>query len=70
MNPLYNLLSGNRNQQNPMNMMSEFHKFARNFKGDPKKEVENLLKSGQMSQEQLNKLQTFAGQFKSMIGMK
>lgn len=52
------------------NMMSEFDKFAKNFRGDPKKEVEKLLASGQMSQNQLNQLQTFAGQFKSMMGIK
>ena len=71
MNPLFNLLSGRQNQQKSMpNMMSEFNKFVHTFKGDPKKEVEKLLQSGQISQAQLNQLQTFAAQFKSLMGMK
>ncbi len=53
-----------------MRMATEFQKFVKNFKGDPKSEVEYLLRSGQMTQEQLNQLQQFAHQFKSLMGMK
>ena len=71
MNPLFNLLNANNKSQNTMqSMMSEFEKFSKNFRGDPKKEIEKLLASGQMSQSQLNQLQTFAGQFKNLIGIK
>ena len=57
-------------QNTTPNMMSEFNKFVQTFKGDPKKEVEKLLQSGQISQAQLNQLQTFAMQFKNMMGIK
>lgn len=56
--------------QGPMRMLSAFNNFARNYRGDPKKEIENFLRSGQMSQDQLNQLQQFAHQFKTMAGMK
>lgn len=56
--------------QGPMRMLSEFNNFARNYRGDPKREIENLLRSGQMSQDQLNQLQQFAHQFKALAGMK
>lgn len=65
-NPLFNALGGN-NMPGPMGqfqqMMQQFQQFRANFQGDPKKEVEKLLQSGQMSQQQLNQLQAMAQQF-------
>lgn len=36
---------------NPMNFMMELQKFASTLQGDPKQQVEQLMKTGQMSQE-------------------
>lgn len=70
-NPLFNALGGN-NLPGPMGqfqqMMQQFQQFRANFHGDPKKEVEKLLQSGQMSQAQLNQLQAMAQQFRSFMG--
>ena len=45
---------------NPMmqfqQMMNQFQQFRQSFQGDPKAEVEKLLQSGKMSQQQLNQL--------------
>ena len=69
-NPLFNALGGNRLPA-PMGqfqqMMQQFQQFRTNFQGDPKKEVEKLLQSGQMSQAQLNQLQAMAQQFRSLM---
>ncbi len=69
-NPLFNALGGNRLPA-PMwqfqQMMQQFQQFRANFQGDPKKEVEKLLQSGQMSQAQLDQLQAMAQQFRSFI---
>lgn len=69
-NPLFNALGGNRLPA-PMGqfqqMMQQFQQFQANFQGDPKKEVEKLLQSGQMSQAQLNQLQAMAQQFRSLM---
>lgn len=54
-------------RQNPMQMMQKFNEFKRMFNGDPKKEVERLVASGQMSQQQLNQLQIMAKSFQSMM---
>ena len=53
-NPLFREL----NQQNNgmANMMRQIESFRRSFTGDPKAEVERLMRSGQMSQEQFNQL--------------
>ena len=56
MNNLYQKL-------NPMaNMMQEFQKFKQNFQGDPKAQVQQMLSSGQITQEQFNKASQIASQ--------
>lgn len=72
MNPLFNALGGGMPQGNePMQMIQQFMQFKQNFKGDPKAEVEKMLQSGKISQQQLNQVQQMAGQFQHMLkGMK
>ena len=63
-NPLFNALGGGMPQGNgPMQMIQQFMQFKQNFKGDPKAEVEKMLQSGRISQQQLNQVQQMAGQF-------
>ena len=53
--------------QNPMQMIQQFNQFKNSFQGDPKQQVEQLLKSGQMSQQQFNQLQQQATQFQQLL---
>lgn len=53
--------------QNPMQMITEFQKFKQNFQGDPQAEVQKLLQSGRMNQQQLNQLQSMAQQFQQLL---
>ena len=71
-NPLFNMLGGGMPQGNgPMQMIQQFMQFKQNFKGDPKAEVQKMLQSGRISQQQLNQVQQMAGQFQHMLkGMK
>lgn len=55
---------------NMMNLMQQFNQFRSSFKGDPRKQVQQLLDSGQMSQEQFNQLSEMAKQFQAMFGSK
>lgn len=67
-NPLFNALGGGMPQGNgPMQMIQQFMQFKQNFKGDPKAEVEKMLQSGKISQQQLNQVQQMAGQFQNML---
>lgn len=56
---------------NPMmqfqQMMNQFQQFKQTFQGDPKAEVEKLLQSGKMSQQQLNQLQQMAKMFQNLM---
>ena len=67
-NPLFNALGGGMPQGNgPMQMIQQFMQFKQNFKGDPKAEVQKMLQSGRISQQQLNQVQQMAGQFQNML---
>lgn len=71
-NPLFNALGdGIPNGNGPMQMIQQFMQFKQNFNGDPKAEVQKMLQSGRISQQQLNQVQQMAGQFRRMLkGMK
>ena len=76
-NPLFNAFNGSRTQNpipngnnkmaNMMNFMNQFKQFRNNFKGSPQQQVQNLLASGQMSQEQYEQLSNMAAEFKDML---
>ena len=66
-NPLFNQFGQNQ-QQNPIqNIIDEIQNFKQMFKGDPKKEVEKLMQSGKMSQQQFNQLSQMANQILSIL---
>lgn len=48
-------------------MVQQFNQFKTNFKGDPKAEIEKLMQSGKLTQQQLNQLQQMAKQFQSLM---
>lgn len=61
-NPIFNALGG-ANGNNPMNMMQQFQKFMGEMKGkNPTEEINKLLQSGKVSQQQLNQAQQMAQQ--------
>lgn len=67
-NPLFNALGGGVPRGNgPMQMVQQFMQFKQNFKGDPKAEVQKMLQSGKISQQQLNQVQQMAGQFQNLL---
>lgn len=69
-NPLFQALGGGQ-MPGPMgqfqHMMQQFRQFKANFQGDPQQEVQKLLQSGRISQEQLNQLQAMAKQFSHLF---
>ena len=69
-NPLFQAMGGG-NMPGPLGqfqrMMQQFQQFRQTFQGDPKAEVEKLVQSGKISQQQLNQLQQMAQQFKNLL---
>lgn len=64
MNPLYQMLTSRMPQDN---FLSRFQQFKNTFAGDPKQKVEELLRSGRVSQEQYDAAVRMANQFKNMM---
>lgn len=70
MNPLFNALGGGKMpgaMGQFQNMVQQFRQFQQSFQGDPRAEVEKLVQSGKISQQQLNQLQQMAGQFQQLM---
>lgn len=66
-NPLFQALGGGNMPLpgpfgNMQQMMNAFQQFKSQFQGDPQQKVQELLNSGQMSQQQYNQLQQMAKQ--------
>lgn len=73
-NQLFNVL-GNKSAlpvpfSNMQNMMQRLNQFRQSFKGDPKEQVQQLLNSGQMTQDQYNQLSQMATQIQNMLNTK
>ena len=52
---------------NVMQLLQQFQQFRSDFQGDPKKQVEELRKSGKMSDEQYHQLEAMARQIMPFI---
>ena len=67
--PLFNALNGNQQTANNgfSNFMSDFQRLQQTVK-NPKQEVERLLQSGAMSQNDFNRFGQMANQVMQMMG--
>lgn len=67
-NPLYQQM-GNPQMGNG-NILQRFQQFRQMFQGDPRAQVQQLLNSGRVSQEQYNNAVRTAQQLQRMMGGK
>ena len=67
-NPLYQQI-GNTQMGNG-NILQRFQQFRQMFQGDPRTQVQQLLNSGRVSQEQYNQAVQMAQQMQRMMGGK
>ena len=66
MNPIFQMMQGGNN---PMNqLMQKFNQFRQTFRGDPRQQVQQLLNSGKISQEQYNQAVQQVQQLQKMMG--
>lgn len=68
--PVFGAMGGNMANMGggPFAIIQQFIQFANGFKGNPQEEVQKLLNSGQMTQEQYSALQGQATQFQQLLG--
>ena len=69
-NPLFSMFGGMNSMPNNgmMNLVQQFMQFKQNFNGDPKQQIQNLLNSGKVTQEQYNRAVQMAQQLQRMMG--
>ena len=67
MNPLYQQMAPQAGPQMG-NLLQRFQQFQQMFKGDPRQQVQNLLNSGKVSQQQYNNAVQMAQQMQRMMG--
>ena len=64
-NPLYNAMK----QNNPLEQLAQqAREFQKQFKGNPREEVQKLLNSGELSQADFNRYSQIAQQVMQMMG--
>lgn len=61
MNPLFNQFN------QPSQWIQKFQQFQRTFQGDPRQQVQQLLNSGKVTQQQYNQAVKMAQQFQKML---
>lgn len=64
-NPLFQQMTG---AANPMTqILQRFNSFKQTFRGDPRQQIQQMLNSGQVSQEQYNRAVQMAQQLQSLL---
>ena len=69
MNPLFNMFGGAmpNNIGTMGNIIQQFHQFKSNFRGDPRQQVQQMLNSGRVTQEQYNQAVQMANMLQKMM---
>lgn len=66
-NPLFQMMQ----QQAPTNgLLQQFQQFRQMFQGDPRQQVQQMLNSGKVTQQQYNQAVQLANQLMGMMGSK
>lgn len=65
-NQLYNQMMSGGNQGN--NFLQRFNQFRQNFSGNPQQQIQRMLNSGQITQDQYNRAVQQAQNIMRMLG--
>ena len=63
-NPLFGMM------QNQNGLLQKFQQFRQTFRGDPSQQIQQMLNSGKVNQQQYNQAVQMANQFRQMLGGK
>lgn len=69
MNPLYQMM-GNSNLGNMSGLVQQFLKFRQSFQGNPQQQVQELLNSGKITQQQYDQAVQQAKALQQMLNLK
>ena len=68
-NPLFQMMGGGM-PNGMQNIMQRFQQFKQSFQGNPQQQIQQMLNSGKISQQQYNNAVQMAQQLQRMLGMK
>ena len=66
-NPIFNTMMKNTPLGNMQNLIQQYQQFRQTFQGDPQQKVQEMLNSGQITQEQVNQARSMATEFKKLM---
>ena len=66
-NPIYQQMQSVPVGGTGNNILQQFMQFRQNFSGDPKAQVQQLLNSGKVTQQQYDQAVNMANQFQKML---
>lgn len=69
-NSLFNYMNRNAGNNGMGNIIQQFQQFRNTFQGDPRQQVQNLLNSGKVTQEQYNRAVQMANQLAGILNGK
>lgn len=69
-NPIFQQMASQMPQNGMNGLIQRFQQFRQQFQGDPRQQVQQLLNSGKISQQQYNNAVQMAQQFQRMMGIK
>ena len=67
-NPLFGMFGGNQMATHPL--MQKFQQFRQAFRGNPDQQIQQLLNSGKVNQQQYNQAVQMAQQMRRFMGGK
>lgn len=67
MNSLFNMLGNSMPNNQMTQIINQFQQFKSNFNGDPQMQVQQMLNSGKITQEQYNNAVQMANQLFKMM---
>ena len=66
-NQICNAMMQNAPMGNVQNLLNQYRQFRNTFQGDPQQKIQEMLNSGQITQEQVNRARSMATQFKGIL---
>ena len=66
-NPIFNTMMQNTPLGGMQNLIQQYKQFRQTFQGDPQQKIQEMLSSGQITQEQVNQARSMATEFQKFM---
>jgi len=66
-NPIFNAMMQNTPLGGMQNLIQQYRQFRETFQGDPQQKIQEMLNSGQITQDQINQARSMATEFQKFM---